>query len=134
MKLNLQLATPPNWMIKTALLVFITFVFYGGTAFAHTKLIKSDPPNRATINAAPERIQLWFNEEIEGNFATVTLLNADGKPATNNSPEVVSDDLKTVILPIPELAPGKYTVKYRIMSADGHVVESDYSFTLKNNK
>jgi methionine-rich copper-binding protein CopC len=29
------------------------------------------------------------------------------------------------------LSPGKYTVKYRVVSADGHVVAGSYTFTVK---
>ncbi|HEX7124257.1 MAG TPA: copper resistance protein CopC, partial [Thermodesulfobacteriota bacterium] len=31
----------------------------------------------------------------------------------------------------PDLPAGAYTVKYRVLSADGHVVEGSYRFTVK---
>jgi hypothetical protein len=31
----------------------------------------------------------------------------------------------------PNLAPGRYTVRYRVLSVDGHVVESSFTFTVK---
>jgi copper resistance protein C len=30
------------------------------------------------------------------------------------------------------LAPGKYSVKFRVLSVDGHVVESTFDFTVKD--
>jgi hypothetical protein len=35
------------------------------------------------------------------------------------------------VLPLPELAPGKYSVKFRVLSVDGHVVDSSFDFTVK---
>ena len=132
MKQNSQTALSFKKIIANVTIIFLAFYLYSGPVFAHTKLVKSDPPKRATLNAAPEKIQLWFNEEIEGNFASILLHDAEGKLITDKKPEIIPDNLKTIVLPLPEIAPGKYTVNYRIMSADGHVVESDYRFTIKN--
>lgn len=41
------------------------------------------------------------------------------------------DDPRSNYLELPELAPGKYTVKFRVLSIDGHVVDSDYLFGIK---
>lgn len=134
MKQNSQVVPSYKWLIIIVTVVFFSLSLYGGVAFAHAKLVKSDPPNRATLNVAPKQIQLWFNEEIEASFALISLLDANGKPVTDASPETVPGDLKTVLLPLPEIASGRYTVNFRIMSTDGHVVESDYNFTVKNTE
>lgn len=134
MKHNSQAVQSFKWLMVIFTITFLIFSMYGKSAFAHAKLVKSDPPNRATLNVAPKQIQLWFNEEIEGSFASISLHDANGKSITDNNPELVSDDLKTVVLPLPEIVPGRYTVNYRIMSTDGHIVESDYNFTLKNTE
>jgi len=34
----------------------------------------------------------------------------------------------------PHLSPGRYTVRFRVLSVDGHVVESKYTFTVKAAK
>ena len=49
-----------------------------------------------------------------------------------SSPHIAADDPKAIVLPLPELAPGKYTVKFRVLSVDGHVVDSSYDFTVKS--
>ncbi len=134
MKHNSQAFYSFKWIIVILTITFATLSIYGQPAFAHAKLIKSDPPNRASLNVAPKQIQLWFNEEIEGSFALISLLDANGKSVTDNNPELVPDDSRTVVLPLPEIEPGRYTVNFRIMSTDGHVVESDYKFTLKNTE
>lgn len=102
------------------------------SAMAHATLVKSDPPRRASLSEAPKQVQLWFNEEIEGNYASVTLLDADKNSVTDAEPEPVTDDLKSIVLDIPEIGPGSYTVEYRVLSVDGHVVESSFGFRIKD--
>ena len=131
MKQNSQVLPSFKWLIAIVTIAFFALSIYAGPSFAHAKLVKSDPPNRATLSIAPKQIQLWFNEEIEGSFASISLHDAEGKSVTDASPETLPDDLKTVVLRLPEIAPGRYTVNFRVLSKDGHVVESDYSFTLK---
>ena len=101
------------------------------TALAHSMLLKAEPPRRAVLAKAPTQVRLWFNEEIEGDYATVVVLDAEKHPVTDMKPQLAPDDPKSVILPLPDLAAGKYSVKFRVLSVDGHVVESSFDFTVK---
>ncbi|MCP9448168.1 MAG: copper resistance protein CopC [Nitrospira sp.] len=102
------------------------------SAHAHSKLVKSEPPQRAVLSKSPEHVRLWFNEEIEGDYATLVVLDAAKHPVTDLKPHVAQDDAKSIILPLPELQPGKYSVKFRVLSVDGHVVESSFDFVVKD--
>lgn len=101
------------------------------TAMAHAMLVKSDPPRRATLTVPPKQIQLWFNEKVEGAYASVIVRNEQENSVTENNPETVADDPKTIVLKLPEIESGRYTVHYRVMSVDGHVIESRYDFNVK---
>lgn len=101
-------------------------------AHAHSKLVKSEPPQRAVLSKSPEHVRLWFNEEIEGDYATLVVLDAAKHPVTDFKPHVAQDDAKSIVLPLPELQPGKYSVKFRVLSVDGHVVESSFDFVVKD--
>ena len=105
---------------------------YAAPALAHSMLVKAEPPRRALLAKAPAQVRLWFNEEIEGDYASLVVLNADKHPVTEINPQLAPDDRKSIILPLPELAPGKYSVKFRVLSVDGHVVESSFDFTVKD--
>jgi copper resistance protein C len=98
---------------------------------AHAQLIKAEPARRAVLAEAPTQVRLWFNEEIEGFYTSLTVLDADNKPVTEAKPYVASDDPKSVILSLPELPEGKYLVKFRVLSVDGHVVDSSFKYTVK---
>lgn len=116
----------------STLLFLIVMLIQANPVLAHAKLVKSDPSRKAALSASPKYIQLWFNEKIEGSYASVTVLDSEKKAVTQNSPEPAAGDLKSVILNLPELEPGNYKVQYRVMSVDGHVIESSYEFSIKS--
>lgn len=118
--------------VATIVTLVVILLFQVNSAMAHATLVKSDPPRRASLSLPPKQIQLWFNEKIEGTYASVTVLDSNKKPMTENSPEVVLDDPKSVILNIPLMEPGRYIVQYRVMSVDGHVIASSFDFSIKN--
>ena len=98
-------------------------------ALAHAALVKTEPPRRAVL--AKAQVRLWFNEEIESAYASLVVLGADKNPVTGVKPQLAPDDQKSNVLPLPELAPGKYSVKFRVLSVDGHGFESFFDFTVK---
>lgn len=99
---------------------------------AHAMLVKAEPARRAALAKAPVQVRLWFNEEVEKDYAALTVLDGDKRPLTEVIPQISADDPKSIVLPLPELPPGKYTVKFRVLSVDGHVVDSFYDFTVKS--
>ncbi len=103
-----------------------------GSVFAHAMLVKAEPARRAALTRAPAQVRLWFNEEIEKDYASLAVQDAAKGPVTEIKPHVAADDPKSIVLPLPELEPGKYTVKFRVLSVDGHVVDSSYDFTVKS--
>jgi len=105
---------------------------YTAPAWAHSMLVKAEPPRRALLAKAPTQVRLWFNEEIEGDYASLVVLDAEKHPVTEIHPQLAPDDRKSIVLPLPELVPGKYSVKFRVLSVDGHVVESTFDFTVKD--
>ncbi len=120
-------------IVSASIMLFlIVLLIQANPVLAHAKLVKSDPSRKAALSASPKFVQLWFNEKIEGSYASVTVLDSEKKPVTQNSPEPVAGDLKSVVLNLPELEPGSYKVQYRVMSVDGHVIESSYEFSIKS--
>jgi methionine-rich copper-binding protein CopC len=103
-----------------------------GTALAHAMLVKAEPARRAALTKAPSQVRLWFNEEIEKDYASLAVQDAAKATVTEIKPHVAADDPKSIVLPLPELEAGKYTVKFRVLSVDGHVVDSSYDFTVKS--
>jgi copper resistance protein C len=94
-------------------------------------LVKAEPPRRAILTKSPSQVRLWFNEKIEGDYASLVVLDDKKQSITAAKPILAPDDPKSIILPLPELTPGKYSIKFRVLSVDGHVVESSFDFTVK---
>ena len=109
-------------------------LMHSSQVLAHASLVKAEPARRAVLSTPPARIHLWFNEEIEPAYAALSVLNEDKKSITDNKVEVDSKDPKSVVLELPEMQPGRYTVKFRVLSIDGHVVDSEYNFTVAAEK
>jgi methionine-rich copper-binding protein CopC len=99
--------------------------------WAHASLLKSNPARRAILLRAPERVQLWFNERLEPAFSHVSVWDAAGARVDREDVEVGPDDPKKLSVGLRSLTPGTYTVKFRVLSVDGHVVESAFPFTLR---
>ncbi|MEO5631769.1 MAG: copper resistance CopC family protein [Nitrospiraceae bacterium] len=111
--------------------MLMAMCLHAAPALAHSMLVKAEPPRRAALAKAPAQVRLWFNEELEGEYASLVVLDAEKHPVTEIKPQLSPDDPKSIVLPLPELTPGKYSVKFRVLSVDGHVVESSFDFTVK---
>ena len=97
---------------------------------AHATLVRSDPARRAVVAQPPGQVRLWFNERIERDYSSISILDAAGRTVAAGPPRMPADDPKLLLLDLPSLGPGRYTVHYRINSVDGHVVEGSYEFTV----
>ena len=128
---TISISKTKQLVLLISFIVLLAGLIHTSQVYAHATLTKSEPPRRASLSVPPKHIQLWFNEEIEGSYASISVIDSDENSITDAVPELVPDDLKSVVLPIPELNPGRYTVQYRVLSVDGHVVESSFGFMVK---
>jgi methionine-rich copper-binding protein CopC len=118
--------------VIVSIAIVISMWAHAAPVLAHAQLVKAEPARRAKLDKSPTQIRLWFNEEIEGAYTTLSVIGPNKKPVTDAKPRVVSDDPKSVVLPLPDLKPGKYTVKFRVLSVDGHVVDESFNYKVKN--
>lgn len=102
-----------------------------GQAWAHARMVRSEPAARAQIKQPPALIRLWFNERIEPAYSSAEVRDESGKVVSSAKAVVSPEDPKQLQMPLPPLVPGTYTVIYRVLSVDGHVVTSRYRFTLR---
>jgi methionine-rich copper-binding protein CopC len=100
-------------------------------AWPHASLVRSSPARRATLTTAPDRVQLWFNEAIEPKFSSLSVWDAAGQQVDLGDARVEPEDPKRLTVGLKPLARGTYRVRFRVLSVDGHVVETEYPFTLR---
>jgi len=100
-------------------------------ALAHAVLVKSVPAQRATLAESPPRVELWFNERLEPAYSKASVTTEAGVQVDLRDVAVSAEDPRRLSLSLPALVPGRYTVSFRVLSVDGHVVESKLTFTVK---
>ncbi|GHF58455.1 hypothetical protein FHX82_000312 [Amycolatopsis bartoniae] len=98
-------------------------------ALAHNVLISTDPAKDARLDTGPARITLTFDAPIQGgDINQVSVLGPDKSQWAEGTVDIESNKISAPVRPLGPA--GTYTVGYRILSADGHPVEGEYSFTL----
>jgi copper resistance protein C len=100
-------------------------------AWAHAVLVRSTPAARATLARPPERVSLWFNERLEAAYSRVSVWDGGGRQVDVADAAVDPGEPTRLSVGLSALAPGTYTVKFRVLSVDGHLVESQFPFTVR---
>jgi methionine-rich copper-binding protein CopC len=112
-----------------AALVLFTSLAVVQPAMAHSVLVSSDPAKDSSIASAPATVTLVFNEPLDRGFTELAVLGPDGSSHWEGGAPVVTGEKLSA--PLRTLGnAGVYTVKYRVVSADGHPVSGSVPFTL----
>lgn len=84
------------------------------------------------LNASPQQVRLCFNERVEARFSAVSLTDAAGVAVLLGTPVTDTAEPQCLVTPIGVTLPaGNYTVKYKVLSVDGHIVDYGYGFSLR---
>lgn len=121
-----------SWYVAAVLLFLLIFALFpeNYTVHAHATLVEMEPAEDVVAEDAPSSLTLTFNEPIEHDLAMVTVYDSNAKPVfTGNPDDGVEKSPKLNFAP-PELEDGTYTVKWNVVSADGHPVGGSYAFAV----
>jgi methionine-rich copper-binding protein CopC len=97
-------------------------------ASAHAFLDHAEPRVGSVTAKAPARIRLWFTEGLEPVFCRVSVTGPPGFHGAGPVKVVPGDPRSLTVdlgAPVPQ---GKYVVRWRVLSADTHMTEGDFSF------
>ena len=114
-------------MKTLSLSVLLLLAFTAAPAFAHARLIKSQPGEGAHIKS-PARIVLTFSEALEPAFSGALLMDKDGR---NLSGEPVKVSGRTITLKPGHLEPGTYIVSWHSVGHDAHRLEGRLHFRVR---
>ncbi|PEG35074.1 copper resistance protein CopC [Mycolicibacterium agri] len=121
-------------MIRIARLAFIAALVAAmalagaPVASAHAVRIAADPAEGAALAQGPQRVSATFNEQIQPDFAAMTVVGPDGNLWSDGDPQVEGAVVSVSVRPLGPT--GTYTVNYRVTSADGHPVSGSWQFEL----
>jgi methionine-rich copper-binding protein CopC len=105
-------------------------LLWAGPAAAHSVLLATSPARGGTVPSAPAKVVLTFNEMPQGEFSTIHVTGPDGKRRDDGHVQVVND---LVTEPLAGSRPaGRYVVDWRVVSADGHPVSGQFTFTAQS--
>ncbi len=95
-------------------------------ALAHAHLERSTPADGSTLSAVPPALEMRFSEP-----ARLTALwiqrGQEPRQALKSLPTATEKILRVAL---PTLAPGVYSVTWRVVSADGHIASGAVRFTI----
>jgi methionine-rich copper-binding protein CopC len=110
--------------------VCLALLGFATPASAHNSLIGSTPANGASLAAGPDQIELRFDQPVQSGqgFNTVAVIGPNNDHWEGSAPRV---DSNVVTAPVRPLGPaGAYKIGWQILSADGHPVSGELTFTL----
>ena len=112
-------------LVSAVVSVLAILVVESGPAAAHASLVGSDPADGSSLAEAPRKVSMTFNENVGSGFVAVTA--PDGTQVKTANVRTVDHVLSADVAASDER--GRYTVAYRIVSADGHPVSGEVTFT-----
>jgi methionine-rich copper-binding protein CopC len=115
--------------VAVTLLAGLALLLGAAPALAHARLQSSDPADGASLDTAPQRVSLTFNEAMTPDFTTITVVGPDGQTHYETG-EIAVDGGVVSAAVSPLGAAGRYEIGYRVVSADGHPVTGSVAFTL----
>ena len=98
--------------------------------FAHARYDRSEPPSGSALDGQPFVLKAWFSQELTSK-STIRVVDASGVQVDLGDGHVDLDDpvRKLMLVSLPELPPGIYTVQYGADSAeDGHTYPGAFAF------
>ena len=118
------------------LLVLVISLFFIAPASARTSLVSSTPESGAVLDEVPAEVRLKFNEDLllvdSRNPNRIEVVNGIGQVVSGMT--VVEGPEIFTALDLSFEPSGEYSVKYRVVSADGHPVEGEYQFTVASTE
>lgn len=129
------MTTPLGRLFAVVLLTVAGLSLLVTPASAHTELVSVNPADGSKVGEVPDEIVFTFSEELgEPGYAAVKIDDVVQDEGFTTSIEgdslVVTPDASVAEDSTP---PQVWTVAYRVVSADGHTVSGESSFTVAGN-
>ena len=119
-----------NTLAVRAIPVCVALLAWTGSAEAHAFLSHASPLVGSTVPSAPPVLTLDYTEGVETAFRTVVVKNAAGARVDNNDLHNAPGNQKRILLGLPPLKPGAYTVEWHVTSVDTHKTEGTFTFSV----
>lgn len=99
---------------------------FATSVLAHTQLSNSVPAQDTVVASTPEALVLTFSTDVRITALTLT----DAADASYELGALPMSAQREFSIPVPVLAAGYYTVAWRAVGADTHVVSGEINFSV----
>lgn len=117
-------------MIRSVPWLTLAGLLIASPAFAHAFLERADPPVGSSVSTAPHTLTLRFTEGVEPRFSTVELRDAQGSVVAIGKPNTAAGNARELLVTLPDLHSGRYTVMWHVTSVDTHKTEGSFQFSV----
>jgi methionine-rich copper-binding protein CopC len=117
--------------MRTIPLPVLAILSVASPAFAHAFLERASPPVGSEVAAAPHEIALTFTEGVEPLFSSIELRDAHGVVVATGTPRTEQGNNRRLVVELPALRSGSYSVIWHATSVDTHRTEGSYQFTVR---
>ena len=116
-------------MKRTLILAALVALAAPSGAWAHASIEHVQPEYGSRLQAAPKEIVLLFDEDVKVFPNWIRVYGTNGKQYAGKSR--TRSDARFVEAPVRPLRRGGYTVRWQVLSDDGHVVSGVYTFGVR---
>jgi copper transport protein len=114
---------------RLLLLAVLVALAFPAVAAAHATLDQTLPQYGTRVERSPKVVQLRFDQSVDALPNAIRVYSARGRVLSGQT--VTSADKRTISTPVQALRRGGYTVRWRAVSADGHVVSGVFTFGVR---
>ena len=129
-------------MLKPLLVIFFTILPL--SVLGHSPLLSSSPSDGASLDSQPKNIDLVFLEPVKLIKIKLITFKAEGKTLLRLllgnkkiivplAEELLVKTAQKHQVALPHLEPGNYSISWRAIGQDGHIIKGNLHFDLKGN-
>jgi copper transport protein len=114
---------------RLLLVVALTVLAFPARSFAHATLLDPSPEYRQRLSSGPAAVMLRFDQAVTAFPDSIVVRSAQGRVVSDDAAS--GADAQVVLAPVRSLPRGAYTVRWHVLSSDGHPISGLYTFGVR---
>jgi copper transport protein len=114
---------------RLLLIVALAALAVPAKVFAHATLLEPSPEYRERLTAGPAAVVLRFDQAVTAFPDSIAVRSGAGRVLSDDA--VGGADARVVLVPVRSLPRGAYTVRWHVLSSDGHPISGVYTFGVR---
>jgi len=113
-------------MRRALLIAALAALALPGAALAHASLRKESPEFGQELAQSPRQVVLQFDQTVDALPKAIQVFRLDGKNVAGTPRAITAQ--REIVVSLPKLPKGPYTIRWQALSNDGHIVTGVYTF------